>query len=360
MRTRFYFLLCLGICLTEAVAFADMAATPPAGYYKLTVRGGSDSRLSIPLLPRPALLARVSAVSANTLTLAATTALADGAYAPATGLAYTVQFMTGQLEGLSCKVTGNNGGVFSLDTQGDDLTAHALGAVVASATAGDLVHVRACWTVGDVFGGTSDSLVLATVPDLSGAVYTAGDLLLLPDNDNPGLDKKPAMEIGFVSGQGWHRRGSASVDASVQPLAAGVPFIVRHHDPAPVGVWVVGYVPQERGVIRLPAMAADGEMDFGFALLHPAARTLSELQLGAMLTPSSGVINYGDGVLDFSRTRRGFAPPPEHRLYFTTAGWRDGDVSADSYVLSPGAGYVLRLRGEHLVGYWLQSLPYSR
>ena len=361
MRTSFPLFFCLAVLLPAAAeVFADTAATPPAGYYKLTARGASDSLLSVPLLPRPALLARVTAVSANSLTLGFAGMPADGAYAPASGVVYTVQFMTGQLEGLPYKVTGNTGGVFTVDTQGDDLTHHALGVVAADTVKGDLVHVRACWTVGDLFGRTADELVLATVPGLSGAVYTSGDLLLLPDNSGMSLDKKPALELGFVPAQGWRQRGGATADASAQPLVPGVPFTVRHQNPTSAAIWVVGYVPQERGVIRLPAISAGGENDFAVSLLHPLARTVSGLQLGAVLAPSSDVLSYGDGLLDFSSNRRGFSPPPEHRLYFTTSGWREGDAPADAYILSPDFGYVLRLRGAHPVSYWLQSLPYSR
>jgi len=360
MKPRFTILTCLGLLLAGSTAFAETAVTPPAGYVQLNVRGATDNLLAVTLLPRPALLVRVSAVSAGSLTLVAVNSPADGTYAPSSSAAYTLQFMTGALEGLTYKVTGNTGGVFTLDTLGDDLTAHPLGVISANATTGDLVHVRACWTVGDIFGGTAGSLVLAPVPDLIGAVYSSGDLVLLPDNAGAGLDKKPAMELGFVTGQGWRRRGGTSNDATAQPLLPGVPLAVRRQDSASVGVWVVGYAPQERGVLRLPAVAADAELDFSVAPLHPVARTVSNLQLGAALIASPDVLNYGDGILDYTGTRRGFAPPPAHRLYFTSTGWREGDAPADTHVLASDAGYILRRRGAHPVSYWLQTLPYSR
>jgi uncharacterized protein (TIGR02597 family) len=361
MKTRYPLRFCFtALLLAGLTARADTAVTPPAGYYKLTAKGRSDSLLSVPLLPRAALLARVAATSATTLTLAAARPFVDGAYAPTSGLIYTVQFMSGPLEGVSYKVTGNSGGIFVLDTLGDDLTHHTLGAVAASVTSGDLVHIRACWTVGEIFGRTLNELVLTTVPELDGPVYTSGDLLLLPNNTTASLDKKPALEIGYVSSQGWRQRGGASADASAQPLPAGVPLTVRRQDNAPVSIWVVGYVPQERGVIRLPSVVAGGENDFAVSLLHPLTRTVSALQLGAAIIPSQDVLHYGDGVLDFTSNRRGFALPPEHRLYYTTSGWREGDMLADNYTLTPDAGYILRLRGTHPVSYWLQSLPYSR
>jgi len=231
--------------------------------------------------------------------------------------------------------------------------------VVAGLVSGDLVHVRPCWTIDAVFGAAAETLTLATVPSLDSAVYTSGDWVLLPDNTGASLDKNPASQLGYVSGLGWRRLGDSVTDAGTQSLAPGAPFVVRHQAPTPASVWVVGYLPEDRGVVRLPAVAAGGEMDFSVSLLHPVARSVSALQLGAALVPSASVLDYGDGLLDFLSARSGFSAPPEHRLYFTSAGWFEGDTASDAYVLSPGLGYVLRLKGTHPVGYWLQSLPYS-
>ena len=112
--------------------------------------------------------------------------------------------------------------------------------------------------------------------------------------------------------------------------------------------------------LGLPALLAGDEMDFNVAPLHPVARSLTDLQLSATLVASPDVLTAGDGVLDFASARRGFSPPPEHRILFTTAGWREGDAVADARLLTFDAGYVLRRRGAHPVSYWLQTLPYSR
>jgi uncharacterized protein (TIGR02597 family) len=337
-----------------------VAATPPAGCLKLSARGASDSVLSVPLVKRSALLARVAAVGQNTITLAADD-LADSAYAPGFGVSFYAQFASGALDGLCYKILGNSGGELTLATEGEDLRSHALG-TIAIGDAGDLVRVRPYWTVADVFGADDATLRLDQAADLADGPYLDSDAVLLPDNGITGTAKRPLM-IFYVAGAGWRAPGSPSADLEAQPLPPGVPFIVRRQRPDSVEIVLVGYVSQEPFQLRIPALAPGESRDVAVAFAHPVDRPLVDSGLFSAL-PSQGAINASpdslnprDVLLEFDTERRGFALPAARRFFVVGTGWCEADSAADDHRLQAGAGYLLRLRGERPVRYWMQAAP---
>jgi uncharacterized protein (TIGR02597 family) len=337
-----------------------VAATPPAGYWMLTARGASDSMLSVPLVKRSALLARVTGVGQDTITLAAD-GVADGAYAPGSGGSYYAQFVSGALEGLCYRILGNVGGELTLATDGEDLRSHALG-VIAAGDAGDLVRIRPCWTVADVFGADGATLRLDPVADLATGPYLASDAILLPDNGAAGTEKRP-LTISYVTGAGWRAPGSPLTDLAAQPLPLGAPFVVRRQRADPVEMVLIGYVSQEPFQLRILALASGEDRDVAVALAHPVDRNLADsglfstVTLSGAITASLDALNVRDVLLEFDPERRGFALPPARRFHVVGTGWHESDAAADDHILQSGAGYLLRLRGERAVRYWVQAAP---
>ena len=347
----------LGLLSAGAVATAradEVSATPPAGYFKLTAQGGSDTLLALPLVRRTAWMGRVTAVTSSQVSLATADVVADGAAAPSTAGWYYAEFVTGALAGLAYPVSSNEGGTFTLNTQGDDLTAHALGAVVAG-EAGDVVRIRSGWSVAAVFGD-AETLMLESSPAFTGNVYLSGDAVLIPDNETPGTEKKPSAVLAYVDGEGWRQRGvGESDDAGGLALLPGRPFTVRRGSSAPVQITLLGYVSTEPRVVRLPAVPAGDDWDFAVTWGQPVPRTLAASDLAAAIAASVDPLAPTDLVLDYAGFRRGFARPPEHAFTLLGGHWFEGEANQDEFLLTPAAGYLLRLRGERPVRYWRQN-----
>jgi uncharacterized protein (TIGR02597 family) len=343
--------------VTGRAQTTTIAATPAVGYSELTARGASDSFVSIPFVQRSALVANISAVNPASVSLSAA-GLVDGTYAPGASTVYYLQFVSGNLAGLCYKILNNNGYVFTLDTRGDDLTNHPLGAVNTGAT-GDLVRIRPYWTIGTVFGTDPTQILLDPIAAFNGPVYPGADEILLPDNTSAGTQKPPAAVYGYVTNSGWREHNDPITDASATMLWPGVPFIIRRQNPAPVDILVTGYVSTDRLVQSIPAVAAGTDFDQAVSLAYPLPTALASAGLfsstNSVILPSVDSLHLGDLVLSYPDNRSGFSLPPDQRFYVVGTDWFETGASADQDLLQPEAGYILRLRGLHPANYWVQS-----
>ncbi len=355
LQVSFIVAFCAASCLAQTTT---VVSTPPAGIFKLTARGASDSWLSLPLQPRPAGVGRVAAVGTQSITLVAPT---DGgsAFVPESGRSYYLQFISGSLDGLCYPVVSVADNVVTLATQGDDLAQHPLGPIAAGAQ-GDRVRIRPFWTVSDVLGQSQATLRLSPVPQMHPILYTAGDEVRLP-----GLRALTAGEtsesLAFVSELGWRARSAPDVDASGTVLPPGSAFVVRRQDEQPVDWFLLGYAPQGRFVLRLPAVSSDLDWEYGVAWAFPEEVQLGQCGLASadgvasLLRPTADLATAGDALWAFDAASPGFAQPPESRLAIFDGSWFDADAPASAYKLIPGRGYLLRLRGARPVSYWVQE-----
>jgi len=359
MKTRSIFLASLGALVLAGHASAQtVAGTPPAGYVKLTARGGSDSLVAVPLAKRSALMANVTAVTANSITLAAT-GLAENAFAPSSGTTYYAQFVSGNLEGINLKITANTAaGSFTLDTAGDDLTAHPLGAVNAGAS-GDVVRIVPFWTVSDVFGATADTVVLDASASVPSSIYVSGDQLRLLDNALAGTDKTPASLLAFVGSSGWRSTATGGADAGTTVLPPGIPLIVRRQKAADAQIVVTGYLLPERFVFRVPSLGSGEARDIAFGFANGGDVSLSGSNLAASgargaVETSPDAEHAKDVVLDLPTDHRGFDLPPAREFSFNGTDWFEADINENAHLLEAAKGYLLRLRGARAVRYWVQ------
>jgi uncharacterized protein (TIGR02597 family) len=355
MKTYLLFALVSAVAASSVARAQISVGTPPAGCVRLNAGGARDNWLSLPLVRRTELTRRVSAVAPATLSLSGAS-LSVNAYAPTSAGAYYVQFANGNLAGVAYKILSNTTTAVTVETLGDDLSAHPLGAITAGAS-GDLVRIRPYWTVSDVFGGTSGTPLLDPAPALSGAIYTEADALLFPDNLSVGTEKTPLAVIAYVTGQGWRRQGAGLTDSSGTAFPAGVPCILRRQSSTALSTYLVGYVAQEPGAIRFPALSASDETDVSIALFHPSPTRMADLGLASVMESSLDAASARDLVLIPSDVRNGFSVPPARHLHLIGPNWFEGEDAADNATLRFGTGLVIRLRGERPVRYWRQAAP---
>lgn len=365
MTTMFQLRWSLALMLTAAGASLPAAdvvvATPPAGFFKVTARANSDSLLSLPLVKSAAAMGRVTAVAAGAVTLAGVTG-ADGAFAPTPTGSYYLQLVSGSLAGLTYKILGNTSGVFTLATNGENLTAHPLGTIATGAT-GDVVCIRPYWTLGELFGTDAASLRLDATAETGGGPYLSGDAVLLFDNTLAGIDRKPASTVAYLSGTGWRKSDSATVDATGTELAPGQPFAVRRQRAAAVDVSLIGYVSPDRLLVRIPALGAGEDRDVAVALGHPVELSLANSRLVSATVLENAIENSTDAstqkdlVLEFDSSRRGLAPTAARRFHLIGGAWFEADAGAGAFTLKPGSGYLLRLRGTRAAHFWVQLSP---
>lgn len=132
--------------------------SPPAGYFQLTIAGNRDNHVSIPLVRPAALFFKIASADKTILTSSARK-WSKGEFRSADGdpsRVFYAEFCSGALKGVRYRVLDNSEDALYLDTQGDDLNAHSMGAVGFD----DLVRLRESWRVGSVFGATDQDLSL--------------------------------------------------------------------------------------------------------------------------------------------------------------------------------------------------------
>ena len=354
MKTRLLFLVTIILLTLFGVARGVTVATPPVGYFRLDAGGGRDNWISLPLVRRSESIRRIDSIGPASLSLSGSALIAN-AYAPSATGSYYVQFVSGNLAGLSYKIISNTANEVTLATLGDDLSAHVLGAI-NSGPAGDLVRIRPFWTVADIFGRENAGLLLDPVSALDATIYTEADALLFPDNQTIATEKAPAAVVAYVAGQGWRRQGQPATDSGADEFPPGVPFILRRENTTPISTFIVGYVSQEPGLIRLPALAAAGETDVAVGLFHPGPMQMADLGLVGTMENSADADSAHDLLLSPSDIRNGFSVPPAHRLHLVNGAWFEGDTPADGRTLQSGTGFILRVRGGRTVRYWRQTI----
>ena len=161
--------------------------------------------------------------------------------------------------------------------------------------------------------------------------------------------------LGVIARQTGHVDDAMKLLRRAVELAPGRPFVWRRQGPA-VSALVVGYVAQEPGVIRFPSLAAGVETDVPAALFTPRPMSLAESGLAGVMDSSADADHAHDLLLSPADVRGGFAIPPARRLHRTGASWFEGTTAADTLVLRPGAGFLIRMRGERPARYWRQAI----
>lgn len=347
MKRVFASLSLLVLLLTGFAHGESVSYSPAAGYFGLAIRGGSDNQLAIPLVQRAVSFCRVTGVAASQVRTSAGR-WGRGRFAFSDGSPegnYYAEFISGALKGAKYLVLDNSEDTLVLDTEGDDLTAHPMGAIAYD----DVVRIRRHWTVGGVLGATDEDIVIRPKPN----PLIPGDSVLFVDNDRVGENKAPIGELSYVRGVGWRRTGDLATDQQHCAFRVGEPFLVRRIAPDGVIVAVIGDVPT--GPQALFVHGGDGVRanDAHVCLLFSEEVSLDESGLydpsdpdGSVVRHSRNILLRADELLAYG-DRAGFNQAPERAFfYLQSAGWREvGSASTtvgSDFHLKPGTAYIVR------------------
>lgn len=358
---------CLAGMMFLPQAEASTVSSSPQGCVKLTVSGRSDTFISTPLLQPASGIGAIIGSTANTVSFDGASFTA-GEFAPVSGgegLVYYAEFVSGHLEGARYKILGNSEDTLTLDTGSESLTAHALGAL----TVGDVIRIRSCWTVGQIFGSSDDSISLNGFAQLpTPAQADTSDSLLFTDNETPGITKLTTLRLFYLQANGWRTLGDSATDYGAEPLPPGRVVRVRRHSTDAVELFLLGRASTTRSVIRLPAGDADHGNDIYFGLISSGPVFLSQSGLASATSSESLVrvspdLTQREDELLVWNGRKGFDRSPERTFFYLDGqGWRElGNDSAtigDEFLLEPGKGYLLRKRTSDQLRYWLATPDY--
>jgi uncharacterized protein (TIGR02597 family) len=377
LRLRHLALAAIFAGSVASVAQAQTTAfTDPVGYYTLTITGGADNVMSLPMVRDAAFAGTVASgggsITANSFTALAgasspnwTTAPKQWVYVPVTQrLTYYVEFTSGALKGLIYRIADNTANTLTLDTEGESLLLRPLpGAPAAALASGDSFKIRPFWNVKDVFevGGVPILRAKASAGDF------AFDTILFPtyaDVAAPAtinINKGASLSLYYsnIAGQtGWKAQGqSTSLDFGDQIFRPSEAIVVRRKDATSTTVTNLGTVLMNRSIYFFLGGNAAKANDTYFSITRPASvklddsgvRTAAQATSPLVDTPTVDDIGLFDVLLEFNAPALGAGfnlPPASTYYYLAGAGWRKvGSASTtigQDVFLDPGKGYILR------------------
>jgi uncharacterized protein (TIGR02597 family) len=361
----------IAVRLGASVAFAQTPAiTDPVGFHVLSIRGASDNVLSVPMERLPIFAGTVQSATATTLTVAAGHLPSGAPVSPAWSAdqfvfnaaagqqqTFLVEFASGQLKGVRYRITGNGANTLTLDTQGDDLTAHPpLGAVVAT----DSLRIRAYIRIRDVFEVNGVPVIEAR-PN----AFTPRDDILIPSSVSIGVNKAPSLTIFFLEGQGWRAAGEGATDFSDYPLEPNEGLILRRRNPANLSIMSAGAASVIRAVSFVPGGDGTSQNDTYISLLHPVPVTLDQSglrsvdQTNSVIKDSTSDFARQDELLAFDPDATGFNVAPSITYYYRAGqGWKqvgNNLIVGSTVTLQPATAYIVRKKAQNPGVDWVKD-----
>jgi uncharacterized protein (TIGR02597 family) len=373
--------LALGLAMSGSIAApleAIDAFTDPVGYYTLSLVGGADNVVALPMV-RDAVFNGVVDNGATPFTENSFDALAGTAapgwtanqWAYAAGTqpqTYYVEFTTGALKGLYYKITANGTGSITLDTETDSLLNHPLpGNLVAALADGDSFKIRPYWRIRDVFESNGSPIIE------SRAGVIAKDDILIPNYSAVGINKGASTIIfhttqvgGLPNGPGWRADGQGATDFADFILRPNECMIVRRRNAGNLNLTSLGGVLMNRTISFVPGGNGTSQNDIFVSINRPAAVTLNDSGL-RIADQSMSLIK--DSTSDVLRQDElyVFNPPTGYNqgatnIYYYRAGWRkvggDGSDVGATVFLEPGKGYIVRKRATNGGVDWVNDANY--
>ena len=319
MKPYTYSLLAAALACGMAQGAAT-AYTTPVGYVSIgngaaavdNVPANTDVLVSIPVLKSAAYQGTVSAVGADTITLANAPAFTVNQW---TATPHVIVIESGANSGLIAPILSNTA---------DQLT---LGLGVFSLTgtvATDSVSIRPAWTVSNFMAGASSltGVQLLTYSNTSATINNSADGLFF-----------------YVGGNWENGDGDPANDVILYP---GDAFIVRTTATPIVDFSVSGEVPLANSYIAIGEKAG-GPRDTAFAYFSPVSEPLGSSGLG---------FASGDVLLDFDNNSPGLNKSGIPYFYVGGGNWENGDGDpAGTFELQGGRGYVYRRASAASTGY---------
>jgi len=354
--------MALGRSLFLLVALAGWAqaqtvATDPVGAITLTLKGNSDTFISLPFNRPVALETTVQNVSGNTINIAGSANLTPGQFVYAAGTqsnTYYVQFTSGARAGMYYTVTANGASSITIDPNGD---AGFSGNVSTS----DGFRVIPYWTLNTLFPSGQG---INGSPSFG--LGSRNTQLLFPDNSTPGINRSPSSSYFYYNGTanggaGW-RQASALVTTLFNDtiLYPDNFFIVRNNIAGDTSLVLVGAVPMSPLATPIATSGNNVDQDIFIGLPVPANVTLvgSNLFQSGTFTGSSSfsLPARQDQLLVFDDTSALQNRSPSTIYFYYTGssnggpGWRKAsdlvtNIVDTAAIFVPGKGYILRKKG---------------
>lgn len=346
----------LPVCGLAALLTAGSAcAQSSGGSTSLLIKGAADTRLSLPYQRPHTDAGTVSGVTAKTVKLQGKAWSIDQfTYKPGEQPeTYYGLFLDGPLTGVFYKILSNSPDTLVFDTEGDDLTAHPLGAIAF----GNRLHIIPYWRVADVFGDTDATVLLA--PRTS-PLFPADDLMLY-NNSAPGVNKAPNRTLYYRKGAGWRSVDDPLNSSADTILPPGSVFAVRRREDTDLELVNFGVFHKQRRAVYVAGGETAGNDQF-VSLILPEPITLAESSLaGGVVKPSSSPLIRADEVLVWRAPVSGFNNAPDTTLYYRQGfGWfKVGDSTPldNTFTLAPGEAIIVRRKPGSPAADWLQTPP---
>jgi uncharacterized protein (TIGR02597 family) len=312
----------------------------PAGFYKLTFLGNSDTIVSIPFARPAEAFGVVNSVSGNVVQVQGVPNWTSNQFVYAAGVqsnTYYLRFESGAKEGYYYPITGN-------DT--NNLTLNLGSETLEGVSYNDRFLVVPYWTLGSVFENGS-----GIHPSTS--TITHRTEVLIPNSAGSGINLSPGALYYYYTNTtagaaAWRLFGSPSTNRNDDILPQNVYMIIRHKVATNTTFTSLGRVILTRIITPLTVNSTN-KQDIPLALPRatPVSLDGSGLIASGAFVPSSSSISHQDELLAFDNSTTNFNKSPSDLYYYLNSAWRKFgtpstiDVGA-SDVFLPGRGFVIR------------------
>lgn len=336
----------LAACLASAAILAlpvkaQNVTTDPVGAITLTLKGASDTHLSLPFQRSVALETQVSSISGNVITIAASANVTGNQFVYVANTqtnTYYLQFTSGNRNGMYYTITANSPTTITVNPNGDAGLAGNVGT-------GDTFRVIPYWTLNTLFPNGQGLYSTTTL--------TPRSSILLPPGSTPGINLSAAAIYYYYTGTGgpgWLKAGDTSGFHPDIILPPDSLLVVRHPpSTADTQLVLVGNVPMSAQAIILNSLQANTPQDNALALPVPVSVTLAASGLSSVMT-STTTLTPKDQLMVFDPTVSAQNKAATAIYYYYTGpggpGWlKQGDTSGfhnNDVIFQPGFGYILR------------------
>jgi len=329
----------LWISILPCILFAE-SASDPAGFYKLTFLGNSDTIVSLPFSRPPKASGMVDSVAENKVLARGTLNWISNQFVYASGLqsnTYYIRFESGTKEGSYYPITSNDTNNLTLDLGSD-----TLGGVAQR----DLFSIVPYWTLGTVFPNGKGVFT-------STSTLTHKTEVLIPNYTGSGINLSAGATYFYFTNTtagfaAWRLFGSASTNRNDDILQPNVYLIVRHKIATNTTFTSLGGVILAK--IEIPLnISSSTKQDNVVALTRsvPVSLDDSGLVASGAFTPSTSSLAHKDELLTFDNTTTNFNKSAAGLYYYSNSGWRKFGTPATvsfgaSNVFVPGTGFIIR------------------
>ncbi len=361
--------LMLVVLLMALPAFRAQAepASDPAGFYRITCLGNSDTIVSIPFSRPAAANVVVESVAQfddddngeydrAVVTLKGAPGWTEDQFVYAAGTqpnTYYVRFLSGAKEGSYYPVTANDADSLTLSLRGDD---------ISSVADGDQAAVIPYWTLGTVFPEGRGVIPSSTIGIRNSEV-------LIPYFEKIGINLGTSATYFFLVNasfpNGVWRKVGVGTGHDDDVLLPDVYFIVRHNTAANTVVTAQGSVSVSKLAIPLITQPTPTNQDNFITLARPVPITLLEsglVQSGAFL-PSVSLGTRTDELLVFDNGQVAQNKPATATYFYLNGTWRRLGMTGDwgnEPVFTPGTGVIIRkaATADGVSAIWMNSPTY--